>query len=363
MSQSEISFDPGRTFVTLKHGPFKGRWEVFHSIDDFRRYYPNEPVVVPWHTAKKGDWVLTDDGKVCQILKEYWLGDPSRRKRLTHVFRVAWSSVPYYERRDGTSSSIMVFQLKRRRNPSSMASDSTRRHGKHWNSKKNHFAWLVLVRGMEPYRAYMAAFSCISLSTAKAESHYLMKEDRLMKDIATIYKELLDANGLDQEDIAKEVASLVKGSKGRTKIDAIKLALELRGEYAAGTNVNVKFPQLPASNPSVAGARSLKAPPAQLPAPALPPAEIEAEDEPDMEEAHVVEDQRLIENTEQFRLPNGEIQATGNTSFLEMNYAKQLNKLQWFRKYHGVKRLRIRRMKKGELSSPPKKPMGFRVDE
>ena len=42
---------------------------VYDSIEEFRKY-SDEPIVRPWDKAEKGDWVLADDGGVCQILRK-----------------------------------------------------------------------------------------------------------------------------------------------------------------------------------------------------------------------------------------------------------------------------------------------------
>ena len=44
---------------------------LYDSVQEFRIHNPNEMIIHDWRTGKDGDWVLTDDDNVCQILKSY----------------------------------------------------------------------------------------------------------------------------------------------------------------------------------------------------------------------------------------------------------------------------------------------------
>ena len=44
---------------------------LYDSIQEFRLHHPNTPLNENWRKAKEGEWVVTDDQNVCQILKSY----------------------------------------------------------------------------------------------------------------------------------------------------------------------------------------------------------------------------------------------------------------------------------------------------
>ena len=44
---------------------------LYDSIQEFRVHHPNALLNENWRKAEEGDWVLTDDQNVCQILKCY----------------------------------------------------------------------------------------------------------------------------------------------------------------------------------------------------------------------------------------------------------------------------------------------------
>ena len=49
---------------------------LYDNIDEFRAFGHKEDVVTDWRKGNQGDWILTDDGCICQILKK---GKTSKR--------------------------------------------------------------------------------------------------------------------------------------------------------------------------------------------------------------------------------------------------------------------------------------------
>ena len=50
---------------------------IYESIEEFRKYNPNINIVKNWRDGKEGDWIVSDDGQVCQVLKR---GELKHRK-------------------------------------------------------------------------------------------------------------------------------------------------------------------------------------------------------------------------------------------------------------------------------------------
>ena len=42
---------------------------IYESIEEFKKYNPNIDVVDNWRSSVEGDWIVSDDGQVCQVLK------------------------------------------------------------------------------------------------------------------------------------------------------------------------------------------------------------------------------------------------------------------------------------------------------
>ena len=43
-------------------------YSIYESVDEFRKYYPNEKLYTNWREGSKSSWVKTDDGQVCSVL-------------------------------------------------------------------------------------------------------------------------------------------------------------------------------------------------------------------------------------------------------------------------------------------------------
>ena len=43
---------------------------LYDNIDEFRAFGHKEDVITDWRKGNEGDWILTDDGFICQILKK-----------------------------------------------------------------------------------------------------------------------------------------------------------------------------------------------------------------------------------------------------------------------------------------------------
>ena len=59
---------------------------LYDSVQEFRIHHPDEVINNNWRNGKDGDWVLTDDDNVCQILKSYPL-KVNMSKKITKCVR------------------------------------------------------------------------------------------------------------------------------------------------------------------------------------------------------------------------------------------------------------------------------------
>ena len=42
---------------------------IYKDIEEFKRYNPNTDAKYNWRDGTEGNWVVSDDGQVCQVLK------------------------------------------------------------------------------------------------------------------------------------------------------------------------------------------------------------------------------------------------------------------------------------------------------
>jgi hypothetical protein len=67
----------------MESGTIRGvKHFVYADQAEWRKYHPIETLVTAWRTAHKGDWVVSDDGGIVQILREYNLKRTSGNVRM-----------------------------------------------------------------------------------------------------------------------------------------------------------------------------------------------------------------------------------------------------------------------------------------
>ena len=65
---------------------------VYADQADFRSTYPYTDLVKDWRESHEEDWILTDDGQVCQVLKRGVLRNNKAGKTYSNYIRTAIGS-------------------------------------------------------------------------------------------------------------------------------------------------------------------------------------------------------------------------------------------------------------------------------
>ena len=58
---------------------------LYEDVAEFRDYHDSVALVSDWRHSSIGNWVLTDDGQVCQVL-HLWMLNKDNDKRKTYTF-------------------------------------------------------------------------------------------------------------------------------------------------------------------------------------------------------------------------------------------------------------------------------------
>ena len=65
---------------------------IYNDEKEFNQYCPSEDLTRNWRDGTEGSWVMTDDGKVCRVLKRGELRDSQSRGVCNHYVRTAIGS-------------------------------------------------------------------------------------------------------------------------------------------------------------------------------------------------------------------------------------------------------------------------------
>lgn len=167
----------------------------------------------PWRTAPEGSWVATDDGCVVQVLKAGHLRDGTRWIRTC----------------TGTFRCIKDERL-----------DTEPRQNRYtFNGKSPSFSKVtpgiqtfarLAARGMEPKKAYQAAFPRASDAYAEKRARWLLKKKEVREVVASELGDLMDGLGITEEFILvnyKDIATDPENQNAR--VSALKMLSEMRG--------------------------------------------------------------------------------------------------------------------------------------
>ena len=157
---------------------------LYDNIDEFRAINDGVAVNSDWRNAEEGEWVLTDDMHVVQILKKFNVGGKDCVRTLCGTFKIASSHNMLGE--DGIVENIYSFSGKN--------SDITKE-----SPRKKLFAQYI-ASGTDVIDAYRRAYP-----TAKSESYIKKSTTRLLKTkevqsmIKDEIKKCLEAEGVTPE--------------------------------------------------------------------------------------------------------------------------------------------------------------------
>jgi len=179
----------------------KRNYLIFDSLDEFHEDADGEHCVENWRLGQEGDWVLTDDGRVLEILKraEFKSGGGKGKEYVRTICGT------FLVRDDTVMDSVL------RKNPYSFSSGKSpgdvRRTRKHTNVREDIFAGYI-AQGMEDYKAYMLAFPTENPAHAKREAKLLLGYKRIRRKVDEKILEIMEDVGLSKKrliEIGKEI--------------------------------------------------------------------------------------------------------------------------------------------------------------
>ena len=190
------------------------RHYLYDNSDEFKAFVPNTPLIDDWREGKEGDWVLTDDDSVCQVLRMLKIGKKKCIRTLCGTFDVNGSYKMLGE--DGIVDNIYSFSGKH-------SFDSDRLSG-----KQKLFAQYV-ARGDNAIDAYRKAHpDAKSESYIKHRTSSLLKTESVQKMIKKEIKEVLASEGVTPEwiigkyktvvDVADRESDCLRALESLTKI-------------------------------------------------------------------------------------------------------------------------------------------------
>lgn len=184
----------------------KRSYLIFDSVEEFQEDADGESYVENWRLGQEGDWVLTDDGRVVEILKRGKF--KSGQGRGTEYVRTVCGT---FRALDSATMDSVV-----RKNPYSFSSGKSagdvRRDRKRTNVREDIFAGYV-AQGMEDFRAYMLAFPTENPTHAKREAKLLLGYERIRRKVDEKILEIMEDVGLSKRRLIEIGKELLEGAE------------------------------------------------------------------------------------------------------------------------------------------------------
>jgi len=194
------------------------RHYLYDNLEEFKALVPDTAVIAKWRDGEEGDWVLTDDGCVCQVLKKSKIGDKDCIRTLCGTFDVNGSYKMVGE--NGIVDNIYSFSGKH-----SSISDNL-------SGKQQLFAQYV-AKGADAIKAYKKAHpDAKSEPYIKHRTSSLLKTESIQKMIDKKIQEVLASEGATPEYIIGGIKTIADiADNDSNKLRAFDTLAKMSGMY------------------------------------------------------------------------------------------------------------------------------------
>lgn len=183
---------------------------------------PDETITDDWREGQEGDWVLTDDGEVVQILKRKAMTSTGKQGSWVRTICGTFICRPG-DRMDS----------RLRKNIYSFGGDKTAeehfRERKAPTRRERLFVSYYLTDIDHPIEAYFKAFPTQNSKWASDQAYKLLRQRRIVQLITETIQDAAKEQGVTEGFIIQESKKAVEGAVGEKKIPGLRFLSELIG--------------------------------------------------------------------------------------------------------------------------------------
>jgi hypothetical protein len=199
---------------------------LYDSELEFRETHKNVSLVYDWRHSNRGDWVLSDDGQVCQVLHLGVMKKSDRKKETTFIRTIIGSFI---------CTEKVKMKGEMRTNMHTFSTDGKspsvrKRERKEPTGKEFLFAKYV-AKGDDVVEAYMKAFPSKNENYAANQANLLLKTDRIKSLVREEINKYLDEAEITPRYLLEEMRDIIdkQESNDRDKITAITTLMKISG--------------------------------------------------------------------------------------------------------------------------------------
>ena len=195
---------------------------AYESKAEFRKTYPTTKLVKNWRKAEKGDWCLTDDGKVVQILKKDYLKEHKRKNTYIRAIIGMFVTNRNNPLVGTVKDSIYRFAKKN-------TYDSRLKGG--MTKEKKIFSKYIAM-GLDAKSAYMKAYPhTSSLADAERKSILLLRSKTVRNQVDKEIEELMSEVGITKRYLLESTKAVIDRTNTRDgdKLRALETLMKVSG--------------------------------------------------------------------------------------------------------------------------------------
>ena len=199
----------------MEHRKIRGhKHYVYDSVDEFNSENPDKlGIEQNWRPAKEGDWVMSDDGRVVQLLKVSDIHHPNDRKNYKYAKGWCRTIVGTFLILDKTYMDTDFSQHKNRYTFSKTIGNVKNIRKRTNSTKKEKLFTTNVISGMGAVKSYMDAYNEENFNNAKKKSVVLLKQERIMSEIEKGVLDVAKEMGIDHEYILDRLKRLADYSE------------------------------------------------------------------------------------------------------------------------------------------------------
>jgi hypothetical protein len=201
---------------------------IYDNQEEFTIQRPSIPVRHNWRHGEEGEWVFTDDGYVCQILRKLDISD-KEKKEVTCVRTLCGTFVAENTQRemlgeDGIADNIYTFSGNKK---------TPRDYDKRGRTSRELLFARYVANGVDVTEAYKRAYpDSRSDRYIKHRTESLLKTETIQKMIDREVLALLEKNGETPEKIIERYTNIAdEAEKDSDRLGAIRDLAKMAGLF------------------------------------------------------------------------------------------------------------------------------------
>ena len=200
---------------------------IYESIEEFKKYNPNIDVVDNWRSSVEGNWIVSDDGQVCQVLKRGKIKNSKKSNLTKEYIRIPLGTFL-------CKDNIMI-EGEPRENLYSFGL-ANKRAWNHIIEKKEltHREFLfaqMVAKGENVVDSFLKAYPTNNRRYAEGQAKVLMKAKRIQTLIREEIDKVLTKADITPLYLLEQMKHIVDNGKSqdKDKIQAIKTLMQISG--------------------------------------------------------------------------------------------------------------------------------------